>query len=704
MEKRFYFAISFPNETRDFARQLAEELAEFVTRERVFYDEWYESELVGPSGDLELQARYSDACIIIPLFSTHYQKRWCRLEWDTIRGIMQNRLADRAVLPIRLDDTVIPGWSDVHFDIPLKGRTPEAIAALIVDAFDDRYPDLRSKAKVEEVDKNPTSACLPSAANSRIALNTDRASTADQVSHDPALVGFPQLPKIGQNNLWYSVNAGDTVFVFIHGILSDSRNCWLYSGAQGAVYWPDLILADPRFGKPAIYLAGYHTALDSGAYQISHCAEEILRGLKRDDQQGNHPVLDKSRIVFICHSTGGIVARYLLEKNSDDFRGKDVGLVLIASPSVGSTLADQFQWIINLYNNQLGLQLKWNNASLVDLDDRFKDLLERERSGRGKFKRLCGTEFYESRFVIHSKHVPLTTDMYVVGKGSAGRYFGSPKQLPATDHFSIVKPPDFEHPAHLYLYDFVKEYEFLPPVLEHGRAELPIRTQPHERATDTKLFPLAPRRLTTSNGDPANAWDRVKRVYLRVVVPIFVVFMIILLIWRLWPGQGQVNAQTSTSTVHHESSQGGSAALHDNAELAGPRLFQPVKDDQSLFRWTFKSQFDLTFRDSAALGLTSITPLRVPDNARQWFVYAREGIRKQDQVLMWAKGQYRIQCSLDISLGRPQRWRRENVDPVQMPHMFYKDVEVPNSSDCVLVPFSESDRVPNSGTPVPSGT
>lgn len=35
-------------------------------------------------------------------------------------------------------------------------------------------------------------------------------------------------PTSGQNNLWFLYNDSDTVFIFVHGILSDSRDAWFF--------------------------------------------------------------------------------------------------------------------------------------------------------------------------------------------------------------------------------------------------------------------------------------------------------------------------------------------------------------------------------------------------------------------------------------------------------------------------------------------
>ena len=47
-------------------------------------------------------------------------------------------------------------------------------------------------------------------------------------------VGRP-IPKV--NNVWYEYRSSDIVFVFVHGIFSDSRSCWYNHEAD--VLWPD---------------------------------------------------------------------------------------------------------------------------------------------------------------------------------------------------------------------------------------------------------------------------------------------------------------------------------------------------------------------------------------------------------------------------------------------------------------------------------
>jgi hypothetical protein len=76
------------------------------------------------------------------------------------------------------------------------------------------------------------------------------------------------LPAAGENNLWYDYTDARLVLVFVHGVLSDSRNCWLRldDKREPSVYWPALIKTDKRLPRMAIYLGGYYTAIDAGPY------------------------------------------------------------------------------------------------------------------------------------------------------------------------------------------------------------------------------------------------------------------------------------------------------------------------------------------------------------------------------------------------------------------------------------------------------
>lgn len=263
--------------------------------------------------------------------------------------------------------------------------------------------------------------------------------------------GEPSLPEPHTNNLWYQDRGTDAALIFVHGIFSDSRSCWLSEGPP-LVYWPDLVSRDRRFDRYSLYLGGYYTALDAGAFKVQHCADQLFRALARPERPDAQSVVERGTLIFVCHSTGGIVVRYLLETRAAEFKEKTVGLVLIASPSFGSAWATKLTWLSEFYNAQLARQLEWGNNSLDDLDERFHRLINERR-----IPHLLGVEAYENHFVFHRKFLP--DHLVVVDKNSAGRYFAPAHLLAQTDHFTSVKPDSGHHPAHELLVDFCSRLE-----------------------------------------------------------------------------------------------------------------------------------------------------------------------------------------------------------------------------------------------------
>lgn len=254
------------------------------------------------------------------------------------------------------------------------------------------------------------------------------------------------LPAAGTNNVWYYRGSGDTVVVFVHGIFSDSRACWLREDPPPQ-YWPALLRADSRFGDASIYLGGFYTQVDAGDFDLADCAQELLSALKRPAADGTASVLSSCRrLFFICHSTGGIVVRYMLERWGSDFDAYPIGVALIASPSLGSAWADLAKQLATFYEQRLGLQLRTGSENLNDLDERFRDLVKRRTA------MLHGGEAHENRFILHRRWLPRIRR--VVEPSSAGRgYWGAPINLPGTDHFTAVKPRTLSDRPHTFVVD-----------------------------------------------------------------------------------------------------------------------------------------------------------------------------------------------------------------------------------------------------------
>lgn len=152
-EKRFQVALSFPGEKRDYVRQVAELLSQSLSRNAIFYDEWYEAELARISLNNYLQdIYYQNAGLVVPFLCKEYEsKQWCGLEWHAIQAIIKEREGD-GIMPLRFDDTKIPGLFSHDGYIDLRKRTPLQTANLILDRIGLPHLDFSlpiSPAKVD---------------------------------------------------------------------------------------------------------------------------------------------------------------------------------------------------------------------------------------------------------------------------------------------------------------------------------------------------------------------------------------------------------------------------------------------------------------------------------------------------------------------------------------------------------------------------
>lgn len=249
------------------------------------------------------------------------------------------------------------------------------------------------------------------------------------------------------NNTWVHESQSRTVIIFIHGILSSSDSCWRNSKSKS--YWPEIVAGDPGFEDLGVFVSGYTADVGAGLYDVRSAADDVLAQLRRPGQ-GSAP-LDKDRILFVCHSQGGIVVRQMLCSYFEEFREKQVGVVLCGSPSWGSIYATLLAPIAVLLRSKQGIALRWGGATLKNLDRDFLDLLRLKR-----ISKITGTCLAETRGRLFGIPIPK-----LVSEASATRYFNSWYQIPKTTHSSLVKPDSMSHLSHIRLRDFALTNRFL---------------------------------------------------------------------------------------------------------------------------------------------------------------------------------------------------------------------------------------------------
>ncbi len=241
---------------------------------------------------------------------------------------------------------------------------------------------------------------------------------------------------------WVNNTKGEVTVVFVHGILSSGEACWLHENGS---YWPELLKNQTELGPLGIYVYTYQTDIFSGSYRLSDIVDDLKERMKLDK------LYDSKRIIFVCHSMGGIVVRkFIVERIIDLIETNiEIGLFMVASPSLGSYYANLFSAFAKVLGNSQVQTMRFNedNSWLRDLDKEFQNLKE---SGKLKIK---GKELIEDKFLVLKK----IWRKQVVEPFSGARYFGEPYKVPHSDHFSIAKPSDKEAIQHLLLCQFIED-------------------------------------------------------------------------------------------------------------------------------------------------------------------------------------------------------------------------------------------------------
>jgi hypothetical protein len=142
--KRFRVALSYPGDERALVAAVADELAGRLTREKVFYDRFFEYEASRPNLDVYLQEIYrTQADLVVVFVCSNYEKRdWCHLEWRAIRTLIKERRDDE-VMFVRTDSGEVAGLLPIDGYLDAARYTPVEIA----DAVMKRLATMPSEAE-----------------------------------------------------------------------------------------------------------------------------------------------------------------------------------------------------------------------------------------------------------------------------------------------------------------------------------------------------------------------------------------------------------------------------------------------------------------------------------------------------------------------------------------------------------------------------
>jgi pimeloyl-ACP methyl ester carboxylesterase len=289
---------------------------------------------------------------------------------------------------------------------------------------------------------------------------------------------------------WVRETDGDTCVIFIHGILSDGERAWMNGNGNS---WPELLAEDISLSDVGIYSFSYRSDLFCRNYSLKDVVDSLREAFGDDD------LWSMRRIIFVCHSMGGIAARRFVVTNQAKFikNSTEIGLFLVASPSLGSRDANALFFIARLGKNSqvAALRFAQSNVWLNDLHDEFRTLKE---SGNLRIK---GKELVEDEAIIIKKLFGFKTQ--IVEPWSAATYFGESYKIPHSNHSSIAKPKDAREPQHRALVRFIREMRNAPmsPITPAPVIEL----SSYERAETRRALDAIDQRMSSGEALPREA-------------------------------------------------------------------------------------------------------------------------------------------------------------------------------------------------------
>jgi hypothetical protein len=131
--RQYKVALSFSGQIRPLVKRVANRLAERLTKDRVFYDEFHQGDLARLDLDIYLQNIYHEQSDLLVVFicTGYAQGEWPQLEWRAIRDIIKQRRGDEVII-VRDDDTRIPGILSIDGFIDSRKHDDSEIAEMIL--------------------------------------------------------------------------------------------------------------------------------------------------------------------------------------------------------------------------------------------------------------------------------------------------------------------------------------------------------------------------------------------------------------------------------------------------------------------------------------------------------------------------------------------------------------------------------------------
>lgn len=237
----------------------------------------------------------------------------------------------------------------------------------------------------------------------------------DLLHHDSGEAARRPRARAAEAALYVRRTNAETVVVFVSGLFGDAQSAW--TNPTTGAYWPSLLKADPAFQNTDIYVYSPASPYFTSTVTVDDLVADLHSKLTRDEVFAAH-----KRIVFLGHSTGGILIRAFLLQHREE--GSKVPLIyLFSTPSVGSDLA-RISQALKATDEALALQApSGSNAYLQNIELGW-------RAARATIITRCA---YETR--------PFGSSI-VVSRPEATGLCDGPIDVLDKNHIDIVKPSD----------------------------------------------------------------------------------------------------------------------------------------------------------------------------------------------------------------------------------------------------------------------
>lgn len=243
----------------------------------------------------------------------------------------------------------------------------------------------------------------------------------------------PPAPKAEKSGYIRRAN-NPTVVVFVHGIFGGPESTWTNTATNA--YWPELLSHDPAFANADIFTLGYDSPFFSSSFLFDDLIESTRLKLDYAEVFSKH-----ERVVFVCHSMGGLIIRGLLSRY-EDLRKKVPLIYFLSTPTAGSHIAN----IAKLVSRNPQVKI------LGPIPNNSDSILRSQQSDWRALKNRPSSKCaYETRD---------TDGIRVVDQTSASSLCDGPLDPIDSDHIGIAKPENNQADSYI---SFLQTFVHMPP-------------------------------------------------------------------------------------------------------------------------------------------------------------------------------------------------------------------------------------------------